>query len=186
MLKRAIISSRYTTKTAVAVNGVVDAKELSQANAKKRIGALKKEARALGEDISNTTATIEERKAQFAEMTSELERLASQYADSEETGQQLQTEINDLLYQKQLNQERTSYKQKYAKRLKDLSQMRVDPSQSLQVERKLLSSSQALANVKDIILSLQSTHPHLVDVLERVAAMANPDVPSLAERRGAE
>ena len=186
VLKRAIISSRYTTKTAVAVNGVVDAKELSQANAKKRIGALKKEARALGEDISNTTATIEERKAQFAEMTSELERLASQYADSEETGQQLQTEINDLLYQKQLNQERTSYKQKYAKRLKDLSQMRVDPSQSLQVERKLLSSSQALANVKDIIFSLQSTHPHLVDVLERVAAMANPDVPSLAERRGAE
>jgi len=59
----------------------------------------------------------------------------------------------------------------------------VDPSQSLQVERKLLSSSQALANVKDIILNLQATHPHLVDVLQRVIAMAHPDVPSLTDRR---
>jgi hypothetical protein len=184
VLKRAIIASRYTTKApAASSSGAIDPKELSQANAKKRIGTLKKEAKGLGDDISRVTVTIEERRAQFAEMTSELERLASQYAASEENSQQLQNEINDLLYHKQLNQERISYKQKYAKRLKDLSQALVDPSQSLQVERKLLSSSQALANVKDIILNLQATHPHLVDVLQRVIAMAHPDVPSLTDRR---
>jgi chromosome segregation ATPase len=142
---------------------------------------LKKEARSLAEETSRVTITIEERKAQFAEMTSELERLTSQYAARDAAGQQLQSEINDLLYQKQLNQERISYKQKYLKRLKDLSQHRIDPSQSLQVERRLLSASQSLDNVKEIINGLKITHPHLTEVLDRVAVMTNPDLGIVGE-----
>jgi coiled-coil domain-containing protein 40 len=175
VLKRAVIADRYVKAPPEAGAGG-ETRDLSQANAKRKIGNLKKEARSFAEEISMLTSTIDGKKAAFSDMTVELESVTSQYAQSEEQSIQLQGKINDLLYQKQLNQERMSYKQKYAKRLKDLAQSRVEPSQSLMLERRLLSSSQALDNVKEIIIGLQSVHPHLAGVLERVVAMADPNV----------
>ena len=84
--------------------------------------------------------------------------------------------MNDLLYQKQLNQERISYKQKFVKRLKDYAALGIDSSLSLQTQRRLLASSQALDNVKEIILDLQNQNPHLSEVLERVMAMTDPGI----------
>jgi chromosome segregation ATPase len=176
VLKRAVIADRYVKPPSSSAAGGKEPKELSQANIKKKIGNLKKEARGVAEDTSRLTSTIEERKEQFSEMTYELEQMTSQYGASEDLGSQLQAEINDLLYLKQLNQEKISYKQKYTKRLKDLSKIRVEPSQSLMVERRLLSSSQALDNVKEIIMGLQTAHPHLEEVLERVMAMTDPNI----------
>jgi coiled-coil domain-containing protein 40 len=175
VLKRAVIADRYVKAPPEAGAGG-ETRDLSQANAKRKIGNLKKEARSFAEEISMLTSTIDAKKAVFADMTVELECVTSQYAQSEEQSMQLQGEINDLLYQKQLNQERMSYKQKYAKRLKDLAQSKVEPSQTLMLERRLLASSQALDNVKEIIIGLQSVHPHLAEVLERVVAMADPNV----------
>lgn len=176
VLKRAVIADRYVKAAPSSSSNAGESKEITQANAKKKIGNLKKEARVLAEDSSRVASTIEDRKEQFSNMTYELERLTTLYEESEGMGNRLQTNINDLLYQKQLNQERISYKMKYAKRLKDLIQIRVEPSQYLMVERRLLSSGQALDNVKEIILGLQEVHPHLVDVLDRVAAMADSSV----------
>jgi septation ring formation regulator EzrA len=109
-------------------------------------------------------------------MTSELERVTTNYSDMEERNRQLQNDINDLLYQKQLNQERISYRQKYVKRLKDFSATGIDISLTLQTQRRLLAASQALDNVKEIVVDLQRTHPHLTDVLERVMAMTDPGI----------
>ena len=41
------------------------------------------------------------------------------------------------------------------------------------VERRLLSSSQALDNVEEIMQGLQSSHPHLSEVLKRVIIVAD-------------
>lgn len=150
--------------------------EMTQATMKKQIGVLKKESKVLANETSQYTGAIEERKAQFSEMTSELERVTTQYGNVEDSNRQLQTQINDLLYQKQLNQERISYKQKYIKRLKDYSAAGIDNSLSLQTQRRLLASSQALDNVKEIILDLQNQNPHLSEVLERVMAMTDPGI----------
>ncbi|CAE7756148.1 unnamed protein product, partial [Symbiodinium microadriaticum] len=150
--------------------------ELTRATMKKRISALKKDARALSNETSQYTGAIEERKAQFSEMTSELERVTTQYSDMEEGNRELQNIINDLLYQKQLNQERVSYRQKYVKRLKDYSATGIDISLTLQTQRRLLAASQALDNVKEIITDLQRANPHLTDVLDRVMAMTDPGI----------
>lgn len=178
VMKRAVIADRYVKPQSDLGGSVstVESKDLSQASAKRKIGNLKKEARGLAEDTSRITCIIEEKKGLFSDMTAELESVSSEYAHYEEFGVQLQGEINDLLYQKQLNQERSSYKQKYVRRLKDLSLSKVDPSQSLMLERRLLSSSQALDNVKEIMQGLQSSHPHLAEVLERIVAMADPKI----------
>ena len=186
ILKRSAIETRYKGKaqaqggnssagaTAAPPNGKGASQELTQASAKKRIGTLKKDARGLAEETSRFTSAIEERKAQLHEMTSDLERVTALYGDTEELSHHLQGQINDLLYQKQLNQERLAYKQKYVKRLKDTAQTGIDLSQSLQIERRLLSSSQALDNVREIIADLQNANPHLIEVLQRVDAMADP------------
>ena len=150
--------------------------EMTQATMKKQIGVLKKDSKALANETSQYTGAIEERKAQFSEMTSDLERVTTQYGQVEDSNRQLQTEINDLLYQKQLNQERISYKQKFVKRLKDYAALGIDSSLSLQTQRRLLASSQALDNVKEIILDLQNQNPHLSEVLERVMAMTDPGI----------
>ena len=179
IVKRTAITTRYQKPPGSKKVEKAGAKEnataeLTQASAKKRIGLLKKEARILAEETSNYNSATEKRKAELQQMTSELEWATAQYGQKEELSHQLQGDINDLLYKKQLNSERISYKQKFSKRLRDLSQTPIDQTQVLQVERRLLSASQALDNVKTIVFDLQSMHPHLAEVLTRVAAMADP------------
>ena len=165
---------------ALGASTVADTKELTQAAAKKRISTLKKEARILAEEISRYSSRYEEKKKQITDVTDELEQVTSEYGEAEETCHQLQGHINDLLYQKQLQQERISYKQKYASRLRELSSSGVDAGQSLQVERRVLSASQALDNVSEIITELQSGFPHLKEVLQRVEAMTDPSIAAMA------
>ena len=175
--KRSAISNRYQKMPGAKVEkkGADKAnKELTQASAKKRIGTLKKEARQLAEQTSQYNAAIDERKTELHDMTSELERVTSSYGQQEEQSHNLQGDINDLLYKKQLNQERIAYRQKFSKRLRDLSQTGIEVAQTLQVERRLLSASQALENVSAIVGDLQNMHPHLSEVLTRVQAMAEP------------
>ena len=182
ILKRGAIQTRYSKaggdKPTAAKKGK-SVTDLTTAGAKKKISGLKKDARQLAEQVSQYASATEERRMQLSEVTSSLERGSSEYAELEQLNVQLQTRINDLLYRKQLNQERIGYKQKYARRLKELDAT-IDPSQSLQIERRLLSSTQALENVKEIIGDLDTVHPHLRDVLDRVRTMADPTIDGLA------
>ncbi|RYH29899.1 hypothetical protein EON65_06985 [archaeon] len=174
VLKRGTIASRYSGMKTV---GEVKPKtvELSQANAKKKIAELKRESRIMAEETSQYVTMYEHKKQELQDMNYELERITASYGDTEEMCHQLQGNINDLLYQKQLNQERIAYRQKFCTRLREVSQQGVDIGQALQVERKLLASAQALDNVREIIEELQSSYPHLKEVLQRVLTMTNPD-----------
>jgi chromosome segregation ATPase len=175
--KRATISTRYGKTSPAASTSVKSSKELTMAGAKQRIGALKKDARQLAEETAHYNQLFEDKKTQLQEVANQLEDVTAQYGDSEEQCHQLQSQINDLLYQKQLQQERISYKQKYAARLRELSQgPGVDINHSLQVERRVLSATQALDNVREIIGELQASFPHLKEVLERVNAMTDPSI----------
>ena len=176
ILKRSVIQNRYSKPSEGEKKGSKNIKELSQASAKKKIVALRREARMLAEQTSQYTTAVDDRKGQLAEMSSELESLKNSYSDMEQENQSLQMRINDLLYTKQLNQERIAYKQKYARRLKDLSAEGVDSAQNIQIERRLLSATQALDNVKNIVTDLRESHPHLTDVLARVEGMTDPSI----------
>lgn len=180
--KRSTISTRYTSNTSsgsdvllskTSTNSSVD---LTQAGVKKRIGALKKDIRIMNEEIAEKVASIEQKKTGLHDVSSEFEKITSQYGDAEETSQILQNQINDLLYQKQLQQERIFYKQKYVKRLREISQLGIDYSQTLPIERRLLASTQALENVRDVINDLTQSYPHLNEVLSRVQKMADVDI----------
>lgn len=185
--KRAVIATRYGGKTSTisgsltATSGTKGGMSVTQGDMKKRVSTLKKDTVGLSEQSQSYNAAIEEKRLALSEMTSELERVTQQYGLTEETNHALQTEINDLLYRKQLAQERTAYRQKFIKRMKELGQKGIDPAQALQVERRLLSASQALENVKEVILGLQESHPHLQEVLSRVLTMANPGLDNVNE-----
>lgn len=177
--KRATIATRYSKAAPLtaAPKASKSTKDLTVAGAKQRIGVLKKEGRQLAEETTHFSVLLEDKRSQLQAVANQLEDVTAQYADSEEQCHQLQSQINDLLYQKQLQQERISYKQKYASRLRDLSQSAgVDINSSLQVERRVLSATQALDNVREIIGELQTSFPHLSEVLERVAAMTDPSI----------
>jgi coiled-coil domain-containing protein 40 len=177
--KRSAIENRYKSKTASASaatskGGGMVTQDLTQAAIKKRIGQLKRDARSLADETLHYSSAIDDKKSQLQSMTAELEHVTARYADTEDGNAQVQADINELLYNKQLNQENISYRQKYCKRLRELSQSGIDLSQSLQIERRLLSAQQAVENVKEIISDLRKTFPHLDEVLFRVQAMANP------------
>lgn len=161
-------------KLAKSIGKTTNEEELTQAGLKKRMVTLKKESKALGNEVSQYTGAIEEKKAFLSEMTSELERLSSDFAVQENANRELQSTINDCLYRKQLNQERISYRQKYIKRLRDLINEGIDSSQTLQVERRLLVATQALDNVKEVVAELSALNPHLQEVLDRVRVMCDP------------
>jgi coiled-coil domain-containing protein 40 len=150
--------------------------DMTQIGLKKRINLLKKEARELTAETTHYSGAIEEKRAIFSEMTSQLERATTEYNSLEENNRDLQGAINDALYQKQLNLERTAYKQKYLKRLKEYSQSGIDVSLTLQTQRRLLAASQALDNVKEIIYDLKNSNPHLNDILDRVLEMTNTTI----------
>lgn len=150
--------------------------ELTQAGMKKRIQLLKKDARELTAETTHYTGAIEEKRAIFSELTSELERVTQDYNSIEDSNRELQGAINDSLYQKQLNLERVAYKQKYLKRLKEYSQNGIDVSLTLQTQRRLLAASQSLDNVKEIIYDLKNSNPHLNEILDRVLEMTNTTI----------
>lgn len=176
VLKRTVIANRFSKSAPSGDLKKTTNKELTQAAAKKKIAALKKDARALAEETSRYNSSIEEKKMQISNIASELENTTLQFGESNQTNFKLQGQVNDLLYQKQLNQERISYQQKYIKRIKDLSANGIDSTQHLNIERRLLSGVQSLDNVKEIIMGLTQMHPHLQEVLSRVLAMADPGI----------
>lgn len=183
--KRAAITNRYSkSESSQESRGHKDTKDktssLTQAAAKKRIGSLKKEARIHTEELDRYNATIEEKNAMLHELSSDLERLTVQYSSTEELNHNLQGEVNDLLYKKQLNQERIAYKDKFLKRFKENVATGIDLTQSLQIERRLVSATQALDNVKEIIDNLTEEFPHLTDVFQRVSTMTDPCLMSSA------
>lgn len=181
--KRAVIANRFKGKAqqSTAPSGKSKSVEFTNASIKKKIGALKKDARIQAEESTRYTEMIEERKAQLHEMASDLERTTTQYSTTEELSHQLQGEINDLLYQKQLNQERLAYRDKFSRKFKEFMQVPIDVSQSLQIERRLVAATQGLESVKEIIVDLQDRHPHLFDVLQRVSYMADPSLQILEQ-----
>ncbi len=188
ILKRSTIATRYSNSASsqgntkgilTSTSAKTSAKEMTQANAKKKIGTLKKEARLLAEETSQYSSMFEQKKKEVQDVTFQLEKMTSDYGEAEDRCHQLQGSINDLLYQKQLLQERIGYRQKFISRLRELSNSSggpMDINQTLQIERKLVASTQALDNVQEIILELQSNFPHLQEVLARVSAMTDPAI----------
>lgn len=181
--KRGTIAVRYGktqpvgVETSSSVASLKSKTEMTQAAARKRIGVLKGEARALAEETSQYNSLFEEKKRQTQEVNDTLEQVTFQYGEMEEKCHALQGEINDLLYQKQLQQERIMYRQKYVNKLKEYTTSGgLDSSQSLQIERRVLSASQALDNVREIIADLQLSFPHMKEVLQRVDAMTDPSI----------
>ena len=176
VMKRTIISNRFSKSAPSGDLRKTKTKDLTQATAKKKITTLKKDARVLAEETSRYASSIEEKKSQLNTVASELENTTKQFGENNEIIFKLQGQVNDLLYQKQLNQERISYQQKYVKRIKELSGSGIDSSQHLNIERRLLSGQQSLDNVKEIINGLTNMHPHLHEVLSRVLTMADPGI----------
>jgi chromosome segregation ATPase len=171
-------SSLYFSQSGKSGKGAAGgASDLTKAAAKKKIGLLKKESKQLAEETTQYVIMFEEKKNKLQEISSELENMTSEYGNLEEVCHSSQNNINHLLYQKQLQQERISYRQKFTSKLKELTNnYNIDISQSLGIERRFISSSQALDNVKEIINELMLQFPHLREVLERVFAMTDPSI----------
>jgi len=171
VLKRTVIANRFS-KSAPTDTKKAPLKDLTQASAKKRIAVLKKEARALAEEASRYSSNIEDKKSILSQISNDLEQMTRHFGENNEASFGLQGRVNDLLYQKQLNQERISYQQKFAKRVGELSRSGIDSSEHLNIERRLLAGMQSLENVKEIVMGLRRVQPHLHEVLTRVLAMS--------------
>ena len=78
---------------------------MTQATAKKKVAALKKDARILAEETSRYASSIEEKKAQLEANAYELENKTKQFGENNQASFTLRGQVNDLLYQKQLNEE---------------------------------------------------------------------------------
>ena len=182
IFKRGAISTRYKGKEEMQkkLNKGKDPEkqqqEFTQASAKKRIGNLKREARIRAEEIARYNEALEERKAAMHEIASDLERVSMQFGSTDEINHQLQGDVNDLLYHKQLNQERIAYREKFLRKLRENVQQGIDLTKSLQIERRLVAADQALQSVVDIVENLQNSYPHLLDVFQRVGNMTNPTI----------
>jgi coiled-coil domain-containing protein 40 len=184
--KRSVIATRYNSKpnqsdTSSSLLSSSDSKHkestLNRATIKKKIVVLKRELETINEQIAKNIMNIEEKKALLSEMSTDLDDTTNSLGLAEETCQMLQSTINDLLYQKQINGERIAYKQKYLKLVRESSSKEVIVfGQALQVERKLLVSSQALDNLRDLLTDLSGSYPHLQDVLARVQNMTDSGI----------
>ena len=103
ILKRSSISIRYGKPKVVNKTKEIS-RDLTQATAKKRIGQLKTESRVLAEETQQYSTLFENKKDKLNAVLISLEKVTSEYSESEEVSHQLQSHINDLLYQKQLHQ----------------------------------------------------------------------------------
>jgi chromosome segregation ATPase len=112
--------------------------------------------------LRSYTSAIEQRKAQISEMTSELERVTSRYGQLEDEVTSLQASLNELLYFKQRHSDRIQARQKYIKRLREISATTAVGSELdvVEVERKLSLSLKSIEDVRDVINDLKVNLKH--------------------------
>jgi len=175
IMKREQISVRFQGKKK-AQKGKMNKEDLTKATLKKKIAGLKKQIKKTATEEANYTAAVQERKNQIREMTAQLEQATTMYGSLEESANNLQTDINGKLYEKQRKVEITNIKQRMVKKFQELETGAADPvpeEDSLQVENGLYEAENKLASVRDIISTLQGKFDHLDEVLERVLQLTD-------------
>ena len=98
-----------------------------------------------------------------------IDKLNSKYKAMEEQANELQSDINTRLFEKQRKINAINKRQRLLQRYSDFDAGKVQPPRSLEMESQLQSAQDKISAIMEVIEKLQSDFPHLVEVLERVA-----------------
>jgi chromosome segregation ATPase len=167
--KRESISLRFKGKA--KPTGV----DYTQATLRKKVAALRRSIQQTARDAAKYSGAIQQRQKQIAELTSSLEGSTTQYGQLEETANQLQGEINELLYEKQRKAELLNKREKMVARYHELERKPQAPLQSLEVEQRFLESQNELSAVRQVIGTLRSKFDYLDEPLERVLRLTDDE-----------
>merc|ERR1711998_39671 len=101
---------------------------------------------------------IQQRQKQISELTTSLEQSTTQYGQLEERANQLQGEINELLYEKQRKAELLNKREKMVARYHEIEPKPLAP---LEVEQRYLEAQNELSAVRGVIGTLRSKFDYL-------------------------
>merc|ERR1712094_70315 len=116
-----------------------------------------------------------QRQKQISELTTSLEQSTTQYGQLEERANQLQGEINELLYEKQRKAELLNKREKRFARYHEIERKPPQPLAPLEVEQRYLEAQNELSAVRAVIGTLRSKFDYLDEPLERVLRLTDDE-----------
>merc|ERR1711988_732022 len=167
--KRESISLRFKGKARPS------AVEYTQATLRKKVAALRRSIQQTARDAAKYSGAIQQRQKQISELTTGLEQSTTQYGQLEERANQLQGEINELLYEKQRKAELLNKREKMVARYHEIERKPPQPLAPLEVEQRFLEAQTELSAVRGVIGSLRSKFDYLDEPLERVLRLTDDE-----------
>merc|ERR1712054_376925 len=153
--KRESISLRFKGKARPS------AVEYAQATLRKKVAALRRSIQQTARDAAKYSGAIQQRQRQIAELTTSLEQSTTHYGSLEERANQLQGEINELLYEKQRKAELLNKREKMVARHHEIERKPPQPLAPLEVEQRYLEAQNELNSVRGVIGTLRSKFDYL-------------------------
>lgn len=150
--------------------------ESTQASTTKKISSLENDLRKSQRELGKYKIAIREKSDQVESLSYDLENCTLKCSQQEQYISDTQKSINDALYDKQRYIDIVGRKQRLAKRYDKLISGKapeIDPSDAEKVSSDNYSAIKQLKSVQSILRQLQNDHPHLQEVLQRVAILTN-------------
>ena len=167
--KRESISLRFKGKARPS------AVEYTQATLRKKVAALRRSIQQTARDAAKYSGAIQQRQKQISELTTSLEQSTTQYGQLEELANQLQGEINELLYEKQRKAELLNKREKMVARYHEIERKPPQPLAPLEVEQRYLEAQNELSAVRAVIGTLRSKFDYLDEPLARVLRLTDDE-----------
>jgi len=167
--KRETLATRFRGKKDKANTNVKKKKEA--ATLRRTIKSTNEEIMKIEKEVKLAEAELEDKEKIANQMSSEQQEIEAEVAD-------MQERINDMLYQKQRVVDSNAMMHRLLRKYKALNAPRPPPPASPRSTVRLLSAAEEeKAAVLRCVAKLQEEFPHLQDVLGRVGALTQIEIP---------
>jgi chromosome segregation ATPase len=153
-------------------------KAMSSVKIKKQCSQLKKTLKKTAQDTMEHEQAVKLAEAELEELEKEANLMTAEQQEIETSVAQMQEQINDMLYQKQRVVDSNAMMHRLLRKYKAINAPRPPPPASPRSTVRLLSQAEEeKAAVLRCVKTLQAEFPHLQDVLGRVGALTQIEIP---------
>ncbi|CAK5184948.1 unnamed protein product [Aphanomyces euteiches] len=149
--------------------------DMTQASLLSKVATLQNKARQATKETAALEKSIKQRSIQSEEIAFHMDKISQDLKNQEERATTLQRTINQALYDKQRCIDTEARKQRLLKKWEQISQGKgFDPTDEDKIMRDREKAANDTKKIREMIETLQAQHPHLNEVLSRVALLAEP------------
>ncbi|KAF0697615.1 Aste57867_11705 [Aphanomyces stellatus] len=149
--------------------------DMTQASLLSKVATLQNKARQAAKETTALEKSIKQKSIQSEDISFQMDKISQDLKQQEDRAASLQRTINQALYDKQRYIDTEARKQRLLKKWDQICQGKgYDPTDEEKHVKEREKAQNDTKKIQEMIETLQHQHPHLKEVLTRVALLAQP------------